>query len=144
MLRRVILVFLLLAGIAVFPCRADNITHRKVRLFRVSPATAPVDLSRPEGKSRWDLTSAGRDEAFIRTLDASEGRVTVTETGAASPKLPHLLSSESQEILFSYHPIDETEPKRLLGIDEATAEHEVPSHSGARELGKQIRAPQSG
>jgi fibronectin type III domain protein len=82
MLRRVILAFLLLAGIAVFPCRADDLTHRKVRLIRVSPATAPVDLSRPEGKSRWDLTGIGRQETFTRTLDFSEGRVTVTEAGA--------------------------------------------------------------
>src|SRR5262245_14393137 len=82
MLRRVFLALLLLAGIAASPCRADDITHRKVRMFRVNPAMAPGDLSRPEGKSRWDLTGTRLQETFIRTVDSSEGRVTVTETSA--------------------------------------------------------------
>jgi len=86
MLRRIILVFVLLAGIAVSPSRAENITHRKVRLFRVNPAAAPVDLSRPEGKSRWDLAGTGKDETFVRTLDAGEGRVTVSESSAGKDR----------------------------------------------------------
>jgi|GEM_PF-1147071 len=82
MLRRIISTLLLLAGIGIFPSYAENISHRKVRLFRVNPSMAPLDLTRPEGKSRWDLAGAGREEAFLRTLDSGEGRVTVVETGA--------------------------------------------------------------
>jgi fibronectin type III domain protein len=107
MLRRIIFALILLAGIAVFPSRAENLTHRKVRLFRVTPAKEPLDLSRPEGKSRWDLANTSREETFLRTLDSRDGRVTVTEesTGKDRPSSTRMYSDPSggtaaQEWLF--------------------------------------------
>jgi len=86
MLRRIILTVLLLAGTSVLSSRADDITHRKTRYTRVSPITAPADLSRPEGKTRWDLTGSGRGETLTRTLELEKGRVTLTEASAGKDR----------------------------------------------------------
>src|SRR5436309_4792989 len=80
MLRRLPIPFLLLAGLSLASVKADTLARRKVRLLLVSPASgAPVDFTRPAGKSRWDLTQIKHSESFDRTLEIRDSRVFVSE-----------------------------------------------------------------
>jgi hypothetical protein len=89
-MRRLALPFVMLATLAVSPVHsgAPSSSRRTLRLFRVSHDAPPADLSRPEGRTRWDLSGAASPQTFLRTLEAQGLRVAITEETPASGVQP--------------------------------------------------------
>src|SRR3990172_914434 len=116
-------------------------------LGRKSIMSLPLEHRTPFLEKRSDpLTSvlgreAGKLGSLLEIKDFLERPVLRQRDGLFRPskgnlrrvaELLRLLAGESQEIFFRYHPIDETEPKTLVGIDKSPAKHEVAGHSRAR------------
>ena len=118
MLRRLALSSLLLAGLAFSWAHSEPITRRTVRLFRVDPPSAPADLARPEGRTRWDLTAARSKDTYTRTLQVEGLQIVVTESpaiGAAKGSQRVLSDAAGGEAALEWAFPERDPPKLRMG-----------------------------